>query len=367
MTAPDADATAQAPLRPGDSLPDAAAVTPWLRTAVLGRPLLFFPELASTNLTAAEHGAAGAPEGLAVVADHQAAGRGRMARTWFSPPNRNLYVTLLLRPPLPPAAIPQLAIVTAIAIRRGLRELYPDLPITIKWPNDLLLHDLRRTQNRPRRHRLRRQCQCRRRRMAAGAQTDGGFAALRHRPDRQPRPAARGYPQPFRARLSGMARHPEPDHDQLRMAAGLGPRRQNRHHHPIRTDHHRNGPGHHPGRRPRPPAHRRGQKNHPRRRRPYRLRDKNVHVIALAKENVRPGHRLSGQNRFILEWPSEGRRSRPALCMAESGASAPGQRRRIRQQQKPLSLRHEARTAPYPGRGWRMPGSHRSPAFPRGR
>lgn len=141
MTAPDADATAQAPLRPGDSLPDAAAVTPWLRTAVLGRPLLFFPELASTNLTAAEHGAAGAPEGLAVVADHQAAGRGRMARTWFSPPNRNLYVTLLLRPPLPPAAIPQLAIVTAIAIRRGLRELYPDLPITIKWPNDLLLHD----------------------------------------------------------------------------------------------------------------------------------------------------------------------------------------------------------------------------------
>lgn len=140
MTAPGPNDPPHARLCPGDCQPDAAAVTPWLRTAVLGRRLLFFPELASSNLTAAAHGAAGAPEGLAVVADHQAAGRGRMARTWFSPPNRNLYVTLLLRPPLPPMAIPQLAIVAAIAIRRAIRELRPDLPIAIKWPNDLLVN-----------------------------------------------------------------------------------------------------------------------------------------------------------------------------------------------------------------------------------
>lgn len=140
MTASSGHDPAPACLCPGDCQPDAAGVNPFLRTAVLGRRLLFFPELASTNLTAAERGAAGESEGLTVVADHQAAGRGRMARTWFSPPNRNLYVTILLRPPLPPVAIPQLAIVAAIAIRRAIRELRPDLPIAIKWPNDLLVN-----------------------------------------------------------------------------------------------------------------------------------------------------------------------------------------------------------------------------------
>ncbi|MGI6355378.1 MAG: biotin--[acetyl-CoA-carboxylase] ligase [Lentisphaerae bacterium] len=141
MTTPDDDNFSQAQLCPGDSQPDAAAVTPWLKTTVLGRRLLFFPELASSNLTTAEHGAAGEPEGLVVVADHQVAGRGRMARTWFSPPCCNLYVTLLLRPSLSPAAIPQLAIVTAVAIRRAIREILPDLAVAIKWPNDLLVQN----------------------------------------------------------------------------------------------------------------------------------------------------------------------------------------------------------------------------------
>ncbi|HPY91135.1 MAG TPA: biotin--[acetyl-CoA-carboxylase] ligase [Lentisphaeria bacterium] len=139
MTTPDDDGVSVARPDPGDCQPDAAAVTPWLKTTVLGRRLLFFPELASSNLTAAEHGAAGEPEGLVVVADHQVAGRRRMARTWFSPPCCNLYVTLLLRPPLPPAAIPQLAIITAVAIRRAIHEILPDLPVAIKWPNDLLV------------------------------------------------------------------------------------------------------------------------------------------------------------------------------------------------------------------------------------
>ncbi|MBQ7651701.1 MAG: biotin--[Victivallales bacterium] len=109
---------------------------PLLTTTFLGRTLLSEFELASTNITAAELAAAKAPEGLVVVADHQTAGRGRNGRSWLSPPNKNLYFSILLRPDCPPAAVPQLAILTALSIAKALR-----LPgIAVKWPNDVWMN-----------------------------------------------------------------------------------------------------------------------------------------------------------------------------------------------------------------------------------
>ena len=58
-------------------------------------------EVDSTNSLAAALARAGATEGTAVVAETQTAGRGRLGRTWSSPPNRNLYLSLVLRPPCP--------------------------------------------------------------------------------------------------------------------------------------------------------------------------------------------------------------------------------------------------------------------------
>ncbi len=59
-------------------------------------------------------------EGLVVIADRQSAGKGRLGRTWCSPPGVNLYLSVLLRPPLPPQAAPQLTFLSALAVSRAI-------------------------------------------------------------------------------------------------------------------------------------------------------------------------------------------------------------------------------------------------------
>ncbi|WP_396954671.1 biotin--[acetyl-CoA-carboxylase] ligase, partial [Nocardioides sp. J9] len=83
----------------GDRLEAAFALTP-------GATLELLPEAPSTNEVAADRARAGAPEGLVVVADHQAAGRGRLDRTWQTPPGTAVTFSLVLRPTVPPASWP---------------------------------------------------------------------------------------------------------------------------------------------------------------------------------------------------------------------------------------------------------------------
>src|SRR5688572_19035283 len=68
------------------------------RTGRLGRRLLFFSSIGSTNDVAADLVASGDAEGAVVIADAQSAGRGRRGHTWFSPPGAGLYVSVVLVP-----------------------------------------------------------------------------------------------------------------------------------------------------------------------------------------------------------------------------------------------------------------------------
>src|SRR4030042_1524409 len=76
----------------------------------------------STNDLAKELAAGGAPEGTLVVAEGQSRGRGRLGREWNSPPGVGLYVSVLLRPPLPPADLPQITLTAGVAVVRALRQ-----------------------------------------------------------------------------------------------------------------------------------------------------------------------------------------------------------------------------------------------------
>jgi BirA family biotin operon repressor/biotin-[acetyl-CoA-carboxylase] ligase len=82
----------------------------------------------------------GAPEGSLVWAGEQTEGRGRRGRGWASPPG-NLYLSLLLRPDLPPADGAKLGFVAALAMGGALAALLPDGDerVRLKWPNDLLI------------------------------------------------------------------------------------------------------------------------------------------------------------------------------------------------------------------------------------
>ena len=95
----------------------------------------FHDELASTNARARELAAGGAAD-LAVVADRQTGGRGRLDRGWASP-SGGAWLSLVLQPDVPPAEVPLLTLAAAVAATRAVREAGVDAGI--KWPNDVLV------------------------------------------------------------------------------------------------------------------------------------------------------------------------------------------------------------------------------------
>ncbi len=82
--------------------------------------------------------AAGAGERTAVVARTQTGGRGRLARQWVSPAG-NLYLSVLLRPPVAAARAAELTFVTALAVAETLDTAVAAGRVTLKWPNDVLI------------------------------------------------------------------------------------------------------------------------------------------------------------------------------------------------------------------------------------
>lgn len=106
------------------------------RLGVFGREIRILEEVGSTNDVALRLAEAGAPEGTAVVADRQTAGRGRRGRQWFSPSGAGLYVSIVFRPP----DLERLTLLAAVAAAEALDEVAGLLP-EIKWPNDLILRE----------------------------------------------------------------------------------------------------------------------------------------------------------------------------------------------------------------------------------
>lgn len=109
-----------------------------LAVKLVGQELRYLAETDSTNRQACLLGESGAPAGTVVIADRQSAGRGRLGRQWVSPPGVNLYLSVLLRPPLPPHAAPQLTFLSALAVARAI-ETVAGLQPSLKWPNDVLV------------------------------------------------------------------------------------------------------------------------------------------------------------------------------------------------------------------------------------
>jgi BirA family biotin operon repressor/biotin-[acetyl-CoA-carboxylase] ligase len=108
--------------------------------AAAGVGLIALDTVGSTNAEALAHARAGERGPLWVTARTQSAGRGRRGRTWVSEPG-NLYASLLLTDPAPPARAAQLAFVAALAAADAILATAPALTgqLAFKWPNDLLL------------------------------------------------------------------------------------------------------------------------------------------------------------------------------------------------------------------------------------
>ena len=113
------------------------------RDSGLWRSLEVVESIGSTNAELVARAGAGAPEGTVLVAEHQEAGRGRLDRTWTSPPRAGLTVSFLLRPDVPAARRGWLPLLTGVALAEAVGEI-SGVRASLKWPNDLLALDGRK-------------------------------------------------------------------------------------------------------------------------------------------------------------------------------------------------------------------------------
>ncbi|HRL11614.1 MAG TPA: biotin--[acetyl-CoA-carboxylase] ligase [Aggregatilineales bacterium] len=113
-----------------------------LQARFAGRAYRYFEQTASTNDRARAwiNEDPPAPHGAFVVADEQTAGRGRLGRTWETPPGSALAVSFVLHPPQ--KHIPQITMLGAVAVLESL-ERVGATDVAIKWPNDVLLNGLK--------------------------------------------------------------------------------------------------------------------------------------------------------------------------------------------------------------------------------
>ncbi len=102
----------------------------------IGHKIIFLDEVDSTNDYAWKIARAGGPEGVMVVADTQSAGKGRLGRSWQSPPGGNLYTSVILRPAVELSAVARITLAAGIAVAEVLLDFCPG-KVRLKWPNDV--------------------------------------------------------------------------------------------------------------------------------------------------------------------------------------------------------------------------------------
>ena len=109
------------------------------KTKWVGTEICYFDVTDSTNTQAKSLGEGDAPNGTLVVADKQESGRGRRGRSFESPAGTGIFMTLLLKPEIEPQNASMLTLVAALAVAKGMEHMV-ELPVQIKWPNDIIVH-----------------------------------------------------------------------------------------------------------------------------------------------------------------------------------------------------------------------------------
>ncbi|GAA0423123.1 biotin--[acetyl-CoA-carboxylase] ligase [Virgibacillus salarius] len=108
-----------------------------LKTKWLGKKVIHREVTNSTQVVAHQEAKENKGHGTVVIADEQKIGRGRMSRAWHSKRGSGMWLSMILRPELPPYLAPQLTLLTAVALADTISDMTGTEPL-IKWPNDIL-------------------------------------------------------------------------------------------------------------------------------------------------------------------------------------------------------------------------------------
>jgi len=116
-----------------------AKVEQFLKTERFGHTIDYHEVCASTQPIAHQLAQAGAPDGTVILCEEQTAGKGRLARAWTSTQGKGIWMSVVIRPDIPPTKAPQFTLIAAVAVARAI-EVISDVRAEIKWPNDLLIN-----------------------------------------------------------------------------------------------------------------------------------------------------------------------------------------------------------------------------------
>ncbi len=109
-----------------------------LNTKRIGRNVICFDEVDSTNDVALDSARQCDTDGLVICAEFQRKGRGRHGRVWLSQPFSNLLFSVLVLDETSNLSHEALTIATGLAVAEGIESSCP-LACELKWPNDVLI------------------------------------------------------------------------------------------------------------------------------------------------------------------------------------------------------------------------------------
>ncbi|MBE5039349.1 biotin--[acetyl-CoA-carboxylase] ligase [Ructibacterium gallinarum] len=115
-----------------------AGMLPYLNDPKAENRIFVFDTVDSTNSELKRMALKGAVSGTVVVADHQSAGRGRLGRSFYSPPESGVYLSVLLRTGLPVERAVLSTTAASVVACRTIENVTGKQP-KIKWVNDLYL------------------------------------------------------------------------------------------------------------------------------------------------------------------------------------------------------------------------------------
>lgn len=114
-------------------------IKPFIRAEDMGAEVIVLSETDSTNNDAKRLASGGAAHGTVVIADTQTAGKGRLGRSFISPPGTGIYMSVIVRPELDISLAPMLTSAAACAVAEAVEELCGS-EVRVKWVNDLYMN-----------------------------------------------------------------------------------------------------------------------------------------------------------------------------------------------------------------------------------
>ncbi|MCB2293756.1 biotin--[acetyl-CoA-carboxylase] ligase [Clostridium algoriphilum] len=110
----------------------------YLFTECIGKNIIYYDSIGSTNSKAKELAEIGQEHGTVVISEEQTTGRGRLGRNFISPKYKGIWMSIILRPDIITENISQITLLGAAAVQSAIMKM--GIKTSIKWPNDIILN-----------------------------------------------------------------------------------------------------------------------------------------------------------------------------------------------------------------------------------